>query len=126
MLTLIWYGSVMKRLRPVHAAIVLCLSLASCSMPGSGAMDDLEAGMSKNQVRSVMQSHGLRPDDARDRPSGGWKTHGRDAFAAGSSAGTIESETGQRVGSAEVYHIPGDRGAAVINLYYDESGRLIR
>jgi len=104
----------------------LILSLVSCSVPGSAAMGELKEGMTKDQVRSVMQSHGLKPDDVSERPSGGWKTHGSNPFEAGSSAGTFESKTGQRVESAEIYHIPGERGASIINLYFDGSGRLVR
>lgn len=99
---------------------------SSCSVPGTAAMGDIKEGMSKEQVGSVMQSHGLKPDDSRKRPAGGWKSHGQDPFAAGSMANEFEHKTGQRVESAEVYHVPQDTGASVINLYYDGSGRLIR
>lgn len=110
----------------VSAVMISALLASSCSVPGSAAMGDIKEGMSKDQVRSVMQSHGLKPDDSRERPSAGWEIYGQDPFAAGSMASEFERETGQRAESAEVYHVPGDTGASVINLYYDGSGRLIR
>jgi hypothetical protein len=64
----------------------------SCSVPGSAAMRQIHKGMSKEEVRSVMQSHGLRPDDSRKRPAGGWPIQGRDPFAAGSKAGIFEQD----------------------------------
>jgi hypothetical protein len=108
------------------AATLMAILSVSCSVPGSAVMSDIQKGMSKEQVHSVMQSHGLKPDDSRKRPVGGWKTYGQDPFAAGSRASEFESETGQRVESAEVYYLARDTGASVISLYYDSSGRLIR
>lgn len=89
-------------------------------------MSGIKKGMSKEQVRSVMQSNGLKPDDSRKRPSGGWEVYGQDPFAAGSMANEFERKTGQQVESAEVYHVAGQTGSSVINLYYDSSGRLLR
>ncbi|MEM1083532.1 MAG: hypothetical protein AAGI48_05380 [Verrucomicrobiota bacterium] len=89
-------------------------------------MKEIREGMSKEQVHAVMQSHGLRADSSRKRPSGGWETHGHDPFAAGSMASEFEERTGHWVESAEVYHVPSQTGASVINLYYDGSGKLIR
>lgn len=89
-------------------------------------MEGLNAGMSKAQVRSVMQSHGLKPDDSRTRPPGGWSNQTVDPFAAGRTADEFERKTGQQVSSAELYYIPDGEGNSVINLYYDAAGRLIR
>lgn len=89
-------------------------------------MNELTAGMSQGEVRSVMQSHGLKPDDTRNRPAGGWTTHTIDPFAAGRTASAFEQDTGQQVESAELYYVPDQRGNSVINLYYDAEGRLIR
>lgn len=116
----------MKTMRSIFAALASALLASSCSVPGTEAMGNIKEGMSKAQVSSVMQSHGLKPDDSRKRPSGGWEVYGQDPFAAGSMANEFERETGQRVDSAEVYHVPRDTGASVINLYYDASGKLIR
>ncbi|MGB1129657.1 MAG: hypothetical protein ACPG4K_06390 [Haloferula sp.] len=116
----------MKRFGFYLVVLLWVAAVSSCSVPGSAAMGQLKEGMSKDQVRAVMQSHGLAPDDSRKRPAGGWKSHGNDPFEAGSKASQFESETGHRVASAEIYHIPGDRGSSIINLYYDDSGRLVR
>jgi len=88
-------------------------------------MSEITAGMGKEQVRSVMQSHGVNLEDGRKRPSGGWEVYGQDPFAAGSMANAYERETGQRVEWAEVYQANDDSGSSVINLYYDSSGGLI-
>ncbi|MEP4077149.1 hypothetical protein [Haloferula sp.] len=107
--------------------VAFALISSSCSsVPASAAMGDVKKGMSKEEVRSVMQSHGLEAEDSRSRPSGGWEVYGQDPFAAGAMASEFERESGQRVESAEVYHAPRETGASVINLYYDGSGRLIR
>jgi len=108
------------------SVVLAALLSASCAVPGSAAMTDLQAGMSREQVGATMRSHGLKPDDSRGRPSGGWTTYGQDPFAAGIMAGEFERETGQRVEWAEVYHIAGPDGSSVIHLYYDGAGRLLQ
>lgn len=116
----------MRKIFLMFPALASALSLMSCSVPGSAAMGEINEGMSKEEVRTVMQSHGLRPDDSRKRPPGGWEIYGQDPFAAGSMANEFEQKTGKQVGSAEVYHVPGKAGSSVINLYYDGAGRLVR
>lgn len=111
---------------PCVVAVCAILAMSCAGTPGAAAMGGVREGMSREQVGAVMQSHGLRPDDSRKRPSGGWKTYGQDPFAAGSAAHEFEQRSGHRVEWAEVYHVPSDTGASVINLYYDGSGNLVR
>ena len=99
---------------------------SSCSMSGNAVMDGIKEGMTRDQVNGVMRSRGLKAEDSRRRPSGGWKTYGQDPFAAGVSAAAFESETGHHVEWAELYYQAGSRSASVINLYYDANGQLVR
>ncbi len=108
------------------AVTLLLIANAGCETDDFKVVDNLQKGMSKKEVRSVIESYSFKIESTLIRPIGGWKESDETFTNLPGRARWVENELGIIIESADYYPVShGILGFGQLLLFYNNSEKLV-